>query len=228
MWYKAWTEVRWRLVLMALLNSFIAALLLDDVVSRDVWRNRLSGNLPTVFAMNAIVLASSGIASQLSQRPGQLVHPSMMFLLSLPIARKRIVLQRQAVGAISAVALLLVTASVYLMAAPEIRELFTVGTGALFVVCIVSATLTAYAASALLSTVLDQLWQTYGAMALVAVVLGVFPRARFWNILLYSNPLATSAAGIPWLSVATGLVACTSFTAAMVFVSVQIVKKKQF
>lgn len=226
MWYKSWVEVRWRLVLMALLNTFIAALLLDDRVPAAVWRNRLIGNLPIIFAMNAIVLAGSGIASQLSQRPGQVVHPSMMFLLSLPIARSRIVLVRQAVGAIASLVLLFATMGVYLIAAPELRELFTIKAGALFIACVASALLTAYAASALLSTMLDQLWQTYGAMALVAAVLAGFPAARFWSVLLPA--VSADPFTMPWAPVVVGALSCASLTAVMVWLSIRIVQRKQF
>jgi len=224
MWYKSWVEVRWRLVLMALLNTFIAALLLDDTVPAAVWRNRLIGNLPIVFAMNAIVLAGSGIASQLSQRPGQLVHPSMMFLLSLPITRSRIVLVRQAVGAIASLVLLFATMAVYVIAAPEIRELITLSSGALFLACITSVLLVAYAVSALLSTVLDQLWQTYGALALIAAVLGGFPAARFWTVVLAPAELVTRH----WMPVSIGITTCATLTAAMVVISVRTVQRKQF
>ena len=228
MWYKSWVEVRWRLVLMALLNAFIAALLLDDTVPAAVWRNRLIGNLPIIFAMNAIVLAGSGIASQLSQRPGQVVHPSMMFLLSLPISRSRIVVVRQAVGAIASLMLLFATMAAYVIAAPELRELLTIKTGALFMVCVASAALTAYAASALLSTVLDQLWQTYGAMGLVAVALGAFPAARFWSVLLPTSPVSVELVAVPWVPVILGVVTCATLTTVMVSISVRIVQRKQF
>ena len=227
MWYKSWVEVRWRLVLMALLNTFIAALLLDDTAPAAVWRNRLIGNLPIIFAMNAIVLAGSGIASQLSQRPGQIVHPSMMFLLSLPISRKRIVLVRQAVGVIAAIGLMLATSVVYLIGAPELRDVLTIGKGAVFLGCITCVVLTAYAASALLSTVLDQLWQTYGAMGLVAIVLGGFPKARFWSVLLPTSA-STNSALTPWATIATGVLACVVLTMAMLLLSVRIVQRKQF
>ena len=56
---------------MALVNAAIGALLLDDVVSGGVWVRRLSGTLPMLFAMNAVVLASAGVATQISQRPGR-------------------------------------------------------------------------------------------------------------------------------------------------------------
>lgn len=230
MWYRAWLEVRWRLVLMALLNSFVGALLLDDRVSSEVWLRRLSGNLPIVFAMNAIVLAGSGVASQLSQRPGQLVHPSMMFLLSLPITRAKLVMVRQAVGALASLALLLVTLGVFFVAAPELRQaLPTSADAALLIVCVGFVTMAAYSVSALLSTFLDQLWQTYGAMAIVAVVLGAFPGARFWNSVVQNSSAATtSLGGAFWAPIIVGLTACTVVCAAMVFTSVRVVRAKQF
>ncbi|MEO7996590.1 MAG: hypothetical protein ABI852_04050 [Gemmatimonadaceae bacterium] len=227
MWYKSWVEVRWRLVLMTLLNAFFGAVLLDDAVSADVWRHRLSGNLPMIFAMNAIVLAGSGVASQLSQRPGQLVHPSMMFLLSLPITRSRLVLVRQAVGAMSVCALMLATTIVFCAVAPGIREIFSPASALLFLICIAGVVFTVYAISALLSTVLDQLWQTYGALAIVAGIFGAFPRARFWSILLEQFN-ATNVPPTVWTQVFIGLLTCAALTFSLVFASVRVVQRKQF
>ncbi|MEO7358971.1 MAG: hypothetical protein ABI120_01490 [Gemmatimonadaceae bacterium] len=229
MWYRAWLEVRWRLVLMALLNTFIGALLLDDPVSAEVWLRRLGGNLPVVFAMNAIVLAGSGVASQLSQRPGQLVHPSMMFLLSLPITRARLVLVRESVGALAALALMMLTFGAFFVLAPELRVALPVSAAAVFIACVGMVVLTAYSISALLSTFLDQLWQTYGAMALVALVLGVFPRARFWDSTLrHATDAVTVATSVSWIPVVIGVVACVCLCGATIAASVRVVQRKQF
>ena len=229
MWYRAWMEVRWRLVLMALLNTFVGALLLDDPVSSEVWLRRLGGNLPIIFAMNAIVLAGSGVASQLSQRPTHVVHPSMMFLLSLPITRSRLVIVRQVVGALAALVLMVLTFSALFIGAPELRAALPFPTAAFFFAAISLVVLAAYSVSALFSTLLDQLWQTYGAMAVVALVLGVFPSARFWNsVLRESGTVVASTSDVSWIPFAIGTATCAAVCALMVTVSVRVVERKQF
>ncbi len=113
MWRHAWRDVRWKLALMAIVNTAISALFLDDAVAGGVWIRRLSTTMPMLFAMNAIVLANAGVATQVSQRPGQVVHSSMLFLLSLPLSRKRLVLVREATGMVAALSLMLLTLGAY-------------------------------------------------------------------------------------------------------------------
>lgn len=222
---KSWMETRWRVVLMLLLNLFIGSVIVDDRVPPEVWVARFDGMLPMIFAMNGIVLAGSGISSQISQRPGQVVHPSMMFLLSLPVSRTRIVLVRQVVGAGATLLLFCVSMVALLTFAPETRGLLLSGAGALYFACVTSAVLTANAISALLSTVLDQLWQTYGAMAVVAAVVGLVPTSRFWGGLLGVD---TANSAIPTTASVLGLLTCALLSAILITASVSIVRRKQF
>ncbi|MGV3709336.1 MAG: hypothetical protein ACO1Q7_10880 [Gemmatimonas sp.] len=222
---KSWMETRWRLVLMLLLNLFIGSVIVDDRVPVDVWVARFNGMLPMIFAMNGIVLAGSGISSQISQRPGQVVHPSMMFLLSLPVSRTRIVLVRQAVGAGATLLLFCMSMTALVMVAPETRGLLFTGAGALYITCTVAAVLTAYAMSALLSTVLDQLWQTYGAMAVVAAIVGLFPASRFWSAVLGENSAADASVVTTSM---LGVGACAVLITLLIVVSIRIVRRKQF
>ncbi|MEP6762956.1 MAG: hypothetical protein ABJB66_01535 [Gemmatimonadaceae bacterium] len=225
MWYKSWLEVRWRLVLMTLVNTFIVALLVDDAVPFAAWERRLIGNLPFLFAMNGIVLAGSGLVSQISQRPGQVMHSSMMFILSLPITRQRLVLVREAIGALGSLVLVYLTLAAFWLAAPALRDGVSAQQAALYVISISTLVLAAYAVSAVLSALLDQLWQTYAAMGVLAVVFGAMPSARFWAA-IFTHPAVGAANALN--AVAVGSLASTLVAAGLVFLSVQIVQRKQF
>ncbi|MEP6781578.1 MAG: hypothetical protein ABJC26_16890 [Gemmatimonadaceae bacterium] len=225
MWYRSWLEVRWRLVLMTLVNAFIVTLLLDDPVPFAAWEHRLSGNLPFLFAMNAIVLAGCGLASQISQRPGQVVHSSMMFILSLPITRKKLVLVREAVGALGSLALVYLTFFAFWLGAPSLREGISAEAITLYLVSVTAFVLVAYAVSAMLSAVLDQLWQTYGAMAALALAFGAIPTARFWTS-VFAEPSGDARGAL--MVVTIGSLASILVATGLVFLSVQIVQRKQF
>ena len=108
MWQLAWLDVRWRMVLMAVANSALLLLFLDDAVSGEVWMRRLD-SLPLVFCMNAIVLAGAGIPTHVSQRPRAEPHASVLYILSLPISRQRLVLVREAVGLLATWLIVIVT-----------------------------------------------------------------------------------------------------------------------
>lgn len=219
MWRYAWRDVRWKVALMAIVNTAISSLFLDDTVSGDIWIRRLSTTLPMLFAMNAIVLANAGVATQISQRPGQVVHSSMLFLLSLPIARSRLVLVREATGAIAALLLMLLTLGVYWALTVELRAALTSLQAVQFVLCVASFMLFAYSVSAAFSTVLDQLWQTYASLGLISVLVWMVPHARFW-----AGATAPEGASL----VILGSAVCLVLAGALIWLSVRVVNDKQF
>ena len=219
MWGYAWRDVRWKVALMALVNAAISVLLLDDVVSGGVWVRRLSGSLPMLFAMNAVVLASAGVATQISQRPGQVVHSSMLFLLSLPISRRRLVLVREAVGALGAIALLLATLGAYWCFAEPLRAVLPAAVAWRYVVSVAAATLTAYSLSSLFSTFLDQLWQTYAALGVVSLLLFAIPTTRIWREAFDATHQTLLIGGVS---------ACLVVSALLIWLSVRAVERKQF
>lgn len=219
MWRYAWRDVRWKLALMAIVNTAISSLFLDDTVSGDVWIRRLSTTMPMLFAMNAIVLASAGVATQISQRPGQVVHSSMLFLLSLPIARRRLVLVREAAGAFAACALMLVTLAAYWLLTDSLRAAVSPVQAAQFVLCVAAFMIFAYGVSAAFATVLDQLWQTYASLGVISLVLWALPGARFWGGVFANNGASL---------VASGISLCLLGASALVWLSVRVVERKQF
>jgi hypothetical protein len=219
MWRHAWRDVRWKLALMAIVNTAISAVFLDDAVAGGVWIRRLSATIPMLFAMNAIVLASAGIATQVSQRPGQVVHSSMLFLLSLPLSRKRLVLVREATGVVAALSLMLLTLGAYWLLTDELQGAMTAMQAVRFVLAVASFMLLAYSVSAVFSTVLDQLWQTYAALGLVSVAFWAIPDARFWGHAFL--PDGTTR-------VILGITACVLLSVVLVWCSVRVVERKQF
>ena len=219
MWRYSWRDVRWKFALMAIVNTAISALFLDDPVVGAVWIRRLSTTMPLLFAMNAIVLASAGVATQISQRPGQVVHSSMLFLLSLPIARRRLVLVREAVGAAAALVLMLLTLGAYWLLTESLRASVGPSQALQFVLSVAAFMMLAYSVSALLATVLDQLWQTYASLGVVSVALWAIPSARFWGNVFVMDGGARVLGGI-----ATSLL----LGAALVWFSVRVVERKQF
>jgi|GEM_PF-3109459 len=229
MWHRAWIETRWKVVLMLLVNGLIGALLIDDPASGAVWRQRFGTVLPMIFCVNGIVLAGSGVASQVSQKPGQTVHTSMLFLLSLPITRRRLVLVRQATGALAAMGVVLTTLIGYAVAAPELRAVVSPGIALAYVASVLPVVLVAYAVSALLATVLDQLWQTYAAMAVVGSVLGGVPPSRLWRVVVEAvSPLTSRQLTDIWTTIGAAGLVCILFSAMLSFTAVGVVQRKQF
>lgn len=218
MWGYAWRDVRWKLVLMAIVNTGISSLLLDDAVSSAVWMRRLNSPMPMLFAMNAIVLAGVGVTTQISQRPGQVVHSSMLFVLSLPVSRRRLVLVRELVGMLAAVCLMLVTVGAYWLLSDSLRHAITPFTAMQYLVCVTATMCVAYALSAAFATILDQLWQTYASLGVLALMLWGVPQTRIWTAAVDDTP-----GGI-----ALPVTLALTTAAALIWTSVRVVERKQF
>ncbi len=221
MWYNSWLETRWRMALMVLLNAVIVSLLLDDVVPAAVWLRRLDASLPMLFAMNAITLAGVGIATQISTSPGQIMHGSMLYTLSLPISRRRLVLVREAVGVVAVVALIVVTLSAVWFGASSLHEAMSLTRFTMYGLTVIATALVAYGISAVLATFLDQLWQTYAALGVTTVIFFTLPGTRIWSDLLRSAVVPDFS---PWF----GILSCIAIVAILSAVSVRRVQVKQF
>ncbi len=217
MWYPAWIEVRWRVVLLLALNLGIGALLLDDVVPPAVWIRRLDGALPFAFILSAVMLASAGINTRTSFRPGQSVEGAMLYTLSLPISRRRLVLVRSAVGAVASLALIVAGLAGLWLLAPAVRVALPVPILARYLLAIVAVAGAGFALSTALAAVLDQLWQTYGSLGIVAAVLFLVPEARIWRSSLSLGDSSAVAFG----GVLVG-------AAALIWLAVKLVERRDF
>ena len=224
MWRKAWLETRWKLALMALLDALILALLLEDGGSAAAWHARLAGAIPMLPIMNGVVLASAGIGTQTSFRPRQTLHPSMMFTLSLPIARWRLVLVREAVGALATAGLTAAMLTALWVASPGVRALLTPIQFAVYGIAVLASAAVAYGISAVLATLLDDLWQTYGALVSVAILVFALPPVRIWTGLLPGPEGSVSGASGAALEI---LLAC-ALAGSLSLLSVKVVERRQF
>jgi hypothetical protein len=98
MWKKAWWECRTRVGLAAAIGVLYG---LDGVWTRGGlnWESYCQLMSGVVVPVVALLLAGSGINSQTSWGMTNGFHPSMYFLLSMPVSRRRALLVRAALGA---------------------------------------------------------------------------------------------------------------------------------
>ena len=103
MWRKAWWECRFRVFLCSVISFFLVLngllLLADAVKVPQVWPLYCRLLMSTLVAVTVTNLAGSGVNSQSTWGMFHGFHPSMFFLLSLPVSRRRALLVRAAVGA---------------------------------------------------------------------------------------------------------------------------------
>jgi len=229
LWYKAWLETRWRFVFLTglILLVWLLPLWLPShlaiPVSRQWFGLQLESALLSVFA--AIYLAGAGINTQTMYAATSGFHGSMLFTLSLPVSRRRLLFVRAGLGAILTCILVIGMAVYVLFHRPEatsaLQALSYIG-GA--VVCAMAV----YSLSVFLACVLDELWQFMGACLVWAVVFVVESRfavvarlspIRGMILIPFSGEVPTQ-----WAPVLTSL----ALTGVLLYASLQMLQRKEY
>ncbi|MEJ1933814.1 hypothetical protein WDZ92_26745 [Nostoc sp. NIES-2111] len=100
LWRKAWLECRYRFLLCFLMSFSLA---LSTVLQLEAGTaQKMLGQFGAMAALvgpvGALILAGSGINTQTNWGMMQGFHPSMYFLLSLPVSREKLLRVRATVG----------------------------------------------------------------------------------------------------------------------------------
>jgi hypothetical protein len=223
LWWKSWMETRWRLVF---LLAFFALLWAEGPLSglpMAKLRAALLVQYAAIWMFAATMLSGAGLNSQTVWGVTTGYHGSMLFTLSLPVARRRLFAVRAATGAVETFALIV------LSALPLIRFTgLSWSVAPLFIggACICS--MAAYAVSALLACVTGEMWQLYGSWG----VLGALALLLRWPTLARFDPLSgfslaayTAARSAPWRD---AWIASVLLAAVCCFVSVRILERKEY
>ncbi|MBX3148246.1 MAG: hypothetical protein KF785_15895 [Gemmatimonadales bacterium] len=203
MWRKAWVETRWWIVLMLVLDIGIASLLLDSPA--EAWHGLLGGAVPLGAVVNAIIVAGTGLGTRTSYRPLVAIDPSMLFTLSLPITRRRLVLTRVAVGLLGMTALVGLTLLAYRLFAPGVGATVPAGAYLGYGMAVWSVAAVGFGLSTLCSAWLDQLWQVYATMGVMFAALFGWPAVQIWQPVLNGKAGGPTALGAVIALVLAGL-----------------------
>ena len=180
LWLKGWLETRFRM----LIPLFMMTWLLFSVYSNSMPKRGIFAiaqySLPVISMMFSVILAGAGIVTQSPFRATKGLHGSMMFTVSLPVSRLRLIAVRAAIGWVEAMCLVgllcagiwHLSAAVRLIATPmEMAE-----QAAVLIVCSSAV----YFLSVALATFLEDQWRIWATMIAVAVT--------FWLSLKFSLP----------------------------------------
>jgi hypothetical protein len=175
--------------------------------------------LVLLYIVAANFLAGSGVNSQTTYAATSGFHGSMLFTLSLPVSRRRLLLVRAGLGAFLTGVLVAIMAGYTVFQRPG-------GASAMqaveYVARAIACTMAVYALSVLLACVLDEMWQFYAAcLCWIAFYL---LQSRFavlsWisplrGMTLFSYPVT---APIPWVPVVASLALAGVFLCASMLV----------
>jgi hypothetical protein len=229
LWYKAWLETRWRFTFLigSILVVWLMLLWLPSLSSVPASRQWVGLQLGSVllYMFAAIYLAGGGINSQTLYAVTSGFHGSMLFTLSLPVSRRRLLFVRAGLGAILTCSLVVCMAGYILFRRAEpVGALQSLAYIARAVVC----TMAVYALSVLLACVLDEMWQFMGACLIwfAVFLLGsrFAPVARFGPIRGMSLSSHPHSSATPWAAVITSAAVCVIFTCS----SILILRRKEY
>jgi hypothetical protein len=228
LWYKAWLETRWRFVFLlgSVLMVWLAPLWLPPfgfrlppgVFASRIWMAiHLASVLVYIFA--AVFLAGSGVNSQTTYAATSGFHGSMLFTLSLPVSRRRLLLVRAGLGALQTGVLVAIMAGYTLLQRPGGASVMQ---AVEYIARAIACTMAVYALSVLLACVLDEMWQFYAAT--ICCIAFYLLQSRFavvsWlsplrGMTLFSYPLT---APMPWAPIIASLALAVVFLCASMLV----------
>ena len=225
LWYKAWLETRWRFVFT--IGSMMLLWLPGPLLGappENLWRGLQLGSA-LLYCFAALFLAGAGINSQTTYAATPGFHGSMLFTLSLPVSRRRLLFVRAGLGAIETCVLVAMMAGLTLLWRPEATSaLQAIQYGARAIVC----TMAVYALSVLLACALDEMWQFMGGCLCLGAVWLLQSRSvlvaeisPLRGMSLMSYP---ATAPMPWLPVVTSV----ALTAVLLYTSVLVLQRKKY
>ena len=239
LWYKSWLETRVRFFLMAgvyVLTSWyvtpevIGRLLVDSKPAAALAQTgRVTlGSFWFIWTVLAVMLAGAGINTQTFRGVTQGLHGSMLFTLSLPVRRRRLLGVRAALGALETAFVIIFACLFMWSVSPLLRA--HVGVSTILVYALVSLVWSSvfYCLSTFLATFLDEMWQCYGSFLGIAVMLCLRPPIKkffsFDILRMLGDPTHLTVSTLPW----PGILTCLALSAALLFASVQVVERKQY
>jgi hypothetical protein len=254
LWHKAWLETRWRFLIgLALLTLSACGVvftypkvlqLMPLVPAVDtggelgrrireaadlarsyrgyVWSQWFSQNLPQAATLFAALLGTGGLLSRSS-------GSGVLFTLSLPASRRRIVGVRAAAGLGELLVLIAVSTLALPLLSPAVGQHYSVVDAVVHAACQFIAGAVFFSLAFLLSTIYGDLWRPLLLACCVAVALAVGEQifrdvAPYGLYAVMSGETYFRTDGVPWL----GLLASAAASAALLVAAARNVERQDF
>ena len=238
LWYKAWLETRGRFLLLAggilLISWFMAPEAIARFLagSKPVAALAQSGpvtlSLWFIWTAVAVVLGGAGINTQTFSGVTHGPHGSMLFTLSLPVRRRRLLAVRVTLGAIEGAGLILFICLFVWSVSPLLRTRVGAASVLLYALMSIFGSSVFYSLSTFLATFLDEFWQFNGCFLAAGAMLFLrLPVKKLFScdlLRLLVDPTHLAAGAPPW----PGILTCLALSSALLFAAVQIVQRKQY
>lgn len=254
LWYKSWLETRWRFLIglaLLMLSAVSTVLAYPEVVkllplvpkldlggeigrrmaesaelARDyrgyVWSQWFLQNMPKNWTLFAVLLGTGGLLSQAS-------GGGVLFTLSLPASRNRLLGVRAAAGLAELLVLAVVPSILLSVLSPAIGHTYGIGDALIHSACLFVAGAVFFSLAFLLSTVFSDVWRPLLIVLCAAVLLALLELV-FRGLSRYSVFRVMSAetyfrgGGLPWL----GLLASAAVSLVTLYVASRNIARQDF
>ncbi len=251
-WYKCWLDTRWRFIIgLALMACSAAGVVLTRpalakllpmagsiqlggeigrrvqealALSRDyhgyVWMQWFGEHLPQIGTIFAVLLGTGGLVTQSS---------AVLFTLSMPVTRRRLLGVRAALGLGEWLVLVFAPTLLIPLLSPAIGERYGASDALIYGVCAFTVGAAFFSFAFLLSTIFDDIWRPLLIALLLAVVLAVLPLAirtlQPYGVFRVMSAEAYFRAGqFPW----QGLLISVAASAAMLYGAALKLERRDF
>jgi hypothetical protein len=254
LWYKSWLETRWRFLIgMAIVVCSAAGLVLTEpqvmnliplarttdvggALGREIrksmelaleyrgyiWSQWFGKNALQMTTLFAVLLGTGGMLSQPS-------GGAVLFTLSMPASRRRLLGVRAAAGLGEFLALAFVPSLLIPLLSPAIGETYHVGGALIHSACLFAGGAVFFSLASLLSTIFFDLWRPLLITLLIAVVLALCSQIFGWLepysvFRLMSGETYFRTGALPWL----GLLASAAASAGMLYAAAVNIDRRDF
>lgn len=219
LWFKAWLEMRWRLLLLACVVVFVETMVITKAGATPLTSGALNQQMEFIWLVVGLSLAGSGVRTEWAFRPTKGSAGSMYYTLSMPVSRARLLISRMVAG-LGITAAVMVLGCIYPgLAFESVRRQITMGAGLEQFVAIFGCGLAGYGIATVFSTFLDQQWQAFATLTVVFGSKGMLTLPASIDFLGgpgHLSPVVTGSLPLPAIALSASIfVACAIASAAI-------------
>jgi hypothetical protein len=254
LWYKSWLETRWRFLIgLALLLCMAAGLVITEpqvmklmplarametsgALGREIrksaelaleyrgyiWSQWFGQNARQMVTLFAVLLGTGGMLSQS-------FGGAVLFTLSMPASRRRLLGIRAAAGLAECLVLAFVPSLLIPLLSPAIGETYRVDAALIHGGCLFVVGTVFFSVAFLLSTAFVDLWRPLLITLLIAVMLALFPQIfrefepySLFRVMSGETYFRTGA--LPWL----GLLASAAMSVSLLYAAALNIERRDF
>lgn len=228
LWYKGWLETRFRL----LFGLGVIGLVLVSGYSKGLRPPTSAEAIVGIAKMSALafslLLAGAGVATQPSFQATKGLHGSMLFTLSMPASRFRLLAVRASLGWLEMAAGIGITCCGIWFRFPLLRGAATPEGMLRHAVVLVACASALYSISVLLATFLDDQWRIWGSMLIIGALWWFSSNAPLpasfdiFRAMGEGSPLFTHT--MPW----TAIVISIGLATILFFTALKVVRTREY